>query len=96
MSTKRRFCEICNREIEAERTEEGSTTRLCVKHAEEIEKYGGEFVGKGEYGSLGKAGSLKHNFGDVNVTFQRNEEAIRKLIEDYEREVWEQKKQQRS
>jgi hypothetical protein len=96
MYMKRRFCEVCNREIEAERTEEGSTTRLCLKHAEEIKKYGGEFVGMGEYGSLGKAGSLKHNFGDVSVTWQRNLEGIRKLIEDFEREEWERKKQKGS
>lgn len=92
MSSKRRFCEICNSEIEAERIEGGSTTRLCAKHAQEIEKHGGEFIGTGEFGSLGKQGSLKHNFGDVSVTFRRNEEAKRKLIEEYERERWEKKK----
>jgi len=69
-------------------------TRLCAKHAEEIEKYGGEFIGTGEYGSLGKQESIKKNYGDVTVTWKRNEEGLNRLLDDYDREQWEQKKQQ--
>jgi hypothetical protein len=93
MTVKRRFCAVCSCAIEVERLEGDSRTRLCAKHAKEIEKYGGEFVGTGEYGSLGKAGSLKHNYGDVTVTWKRNEEGLRKLLDDYDREQWEKKEQ---
>lgn len=92
MSTKRRFCEVCQSEIEAERIEGESKTRLCAKHAHEIQKYGGEFIGTGARSSIGKTGSLKMNYGDVTVTWQRNDDGLRRLIEDFEREKWEQKK----
>src|SRR5580704_2257221 len=91
MSTKRRFCAVCNSEISAERIETDKETRLCKQHADAILKYGGEFIRTGEYASLGKKESIKHNFGDVNVTFQRNEEGLRRLLDDYDREQWERK-----
>lgn len=93
MSTKKRFCAVCQCEISAERIEADAQTRLCKEHSEAMQKYGGEFIRTGEYASLGKPGSLKHNFGDVSVTFQRNEEGLRKLLDDYDREQWERKKQ---
>jgi hypothetical protein len=94
MALKVRFCEVCRRVIEAERLESNTKTRLCLRHGEEIEKYGGEFIGTGEQGSLGKATSMKHNYGDVTVTWRRNEEGIRRLMEDYDRQEWERKRQQ--
>ena len=92
MSTKRRFCAICQGEIPAERIEANPKMRLCVKHAEEIKKYGGEFIGTGEYGSLGKRESIKKNFGDVTVSWKRNEEGLSRLLDDYDREQREQQK----
>jgi hypothetical protein len=96
MSSQRRFCAVCKGEIPAERIASVPETRLCLKHAEEIKKYGGEFIGTGEQGSLGKANSLKKNYGDVTVTWQRNDEGLERLLDDHDREQWEQKKQQGS
>jgi hypothetical protein len=79
-----RGCEICKRPLEPQRLEH-PTTRLCNEHHEAIQKYGGEFVRATHTENLGKAGSLKKNFGGVSVRMQRNEAAIARLREDYER-----------
>ena len=94
MSIKRRFCAVCQCEIPAERVEAEEQTRLCKVHAEAIQKYGGEFTRSGQYTSLGKTESLKKNYGDVTVSLCRNEEGLSRLLDDYEREQWERKKQQ--
>jgi hypothetical protein len=96
MSVKRRFCAVCKCEIPAERIETDPNTRLCAKHALEIEKHGGEFLRTGEYVSLGKPGSIKQNLGDVTVTSKRNQEGLSRLLDDYDREMWERKGQQGS
>lgn len=74
-----RPCEICNQPIEEGRAECLPDTRLCVKHARMIDKYGGEFKLTASQNSLGKAGSMKKNYGDVSVETSRNHEAMQKL-----------------
>jgi len=78
-----RTCEICGMEILAERLECVPDTNLCAKHAAEITKYGGEFIVTGVQGNIGKAGSLKKNYGDVSTFKSRNQNAINKLRQDY-------------
>jgi hypothetical protein len=85
MPVKTRACEICGQPIDPERIEVVPETRLCVKHAQMIGKYGGEFIVTGTQASLGKGGSLKKNYGDVSVEKNRNTEALRKLCEEHER-----------
>ena len=76
-------CEICKRTIDAERVEAIPETRLCVEHARMIGKYGGEFLVTATRESLGKAGSLKRNYGDIVTQKRRNQTAIDKLRHDY-------------
>ena len=76
-----RLCEICGEVIGAKRAAFLPNTRLCIVHAHEIDKLGGEFKLRAASTSLGKAGSLKKNYGDVSVTQARNHEALRKLRE---------------
>jgi ribosome-binding protein aMBF1 (putative translation factor) len=84
MPEKSRPCEICGERIDPERVDVVPETRLCVEHAKIISKYGGEFIVTGTQASLGKAGSLKKNYGDVSIEKKRNTEALRKLREEYE------------
>jgi Prokaryotic dksA/traR C4-type zinc finger len=79
-----RHCEICNKLIEEERAEAVPQTRLCIDHARAIDKYGGEFTMHGSYESTSKQGSLKKNYGGVNIMRVRNADAIEKLRRDYE------------
>ena len=81
MTTSQRRCEICDTPIDPERLEAVPETRLCVEHAREIGNYGGEFKSSLRHASLGKAGSLKKNYGDVSVTRTRNTDALHKLRE---------------
>jgi hypothetical protein len=81
---KRRPCEICAELIDPERIDVLPETRLCIKHAKMIDKYGGEFFVIGTQTNLGKSGSLKKNYGDVSIEKKRNTEALRKLREEYE------------
>jgi hypothetical protein len=83
MSTKTRPCEICTKTIEAERVEAIPETRLCVEHARQIVKYGGEFRVTATQESLGKAGSLKRNYGGISTQKTRNQTGIDKLRRDY-------------
>ncbi len=77
-----RPCEICNALIEEERLEVVPDTQLCIEHAKAIQKYGGEFTLTGSYESTSKQGSLKHNYGGVNVVKTRNSAGIEKLRAD--------------
>lgn len=79
MSSKTRPCEVCGRAIEAGRIEAIPETRLCVEHARMIGKYGGEFLVTATRESLGKAGSLKKNYGDIATHKTRNRTAIERL-----------------
>jgi hypothetical protein len=84
MSTTKRLCAVCRQEIPAERLEVVPDTWLCRRHAGEIEKYGGEFTLSARQESLGKTGSLKKNYGGVNVSKRRNQAALEKLQAEFE------------
>ena len=79
MPEKTRPCEICGQPIDPERTEVLPETRLCSEHARMIGKYGGEFLVTATRESLGKAGSLKRNYGDIVTQKRRNQTAIDEL-----------------
>jgi hypothetical protein len=64
MGQKARFCERCRAEIPAERVDALPETRVCVACSQAI---GGEFKLTLVRESLGKAGSLKKNYGGVSV-----------------------------
>ncbi len=78
-----RFCEVCKKEIDQDRLEVVPDTHLCTEHAREIQRYGGEFKVTAEQERTSKPGSLKLNYGGVSTSQTRNEEAIRKLRDDY-------------
>jgi hypothetical protein len=80
---KTRGCEICKKTIESERLESLPDTRLCSAHAEQIQKYGGEFLVTGTQRSLSKEGSFKSNPGDVTVQKRRNQVALDRLRDEY-------------
>jgi hypothetical protein len=84
MADQARLCAICRMPIAAERLEAVPETWLCREHAGMIEKYGGEFRMTVRQESLGKVGSLKKNYGGVNVRRTRNLAALEKLREEYE------------
>jgi hypothetical protein len=72
MSEKPRFCEICKAEISAERVEALPDTRRCSDCARSQEAKGNpEFDLLVSQCQLGKAGSLKKNYGDVTVQKRR-------------------------
>lgn len=78
-----RFCEICKAEIEPERAAHVPDTRLCGRHAREIETLGGEFLTIATHERTSKQGSLKHNYGGVATTRKRNSKAMEQLREQY-------------
>lgn len=79
MPLKTRPCEICKRLIEVERVEAIPETRLCGEHARAILRFGGEFIVTSTTESLGKAGSLKRNYGGITTQKTRNATALAKL-----------------
>ena len=80
-----RVCEICREAIDEERCEGLPDTRLCMKHAEEIQQYGGEFRIVSQQERTSKAGSLKINYGGVATRKERNDEAMRRLRDAWHR-----------
>jgi hypothetical protein len=84
MPIKTRPCEICRGLIEPERVEAIPETRLCTKHAKMIAKYGGEFTLSSTQESLGKAGSLKRNYGGITPSMSRNTKAVEALRREHE------------
>lgn len=80
-----RRCEICKRPIEAERVEAIGDTRLCLEHARQIARFGGEFILTATQERTSKAGSLKRNYGGIATEKVRNQEAIDGLRDEYER-----------
>ena len=78
-----RGCEICKQLIDSERAECLPMTRLCIKHAQEIEKLGGEFRLCIADEVTSKRGSLKKNYGGVTISQHRNHQALRKLRDAY-------------
>lgn len=77
-----RICEVCKRPIEPERLEIPET-RLCGRHAREIDKYGGEFLTRSYQERTSKAGSLKLNYGGVHVSRRRNVAGIQRLRDEF-------------
>lgn len=78
-----RPCEICGVMIDPERAEVLPETRLCTEHAKQIQKYGGEFTITSFQETTSKVGSLKKNYGGVNVSRRRNTDAVEKLKQDF-------------
>lgn len=74
---KTRPCQRCGETIPAERIEALPETRLCLACSQTV---GGEFQHSFSQESIGKTGSLKKNYGGINVTksrkkIERTEEA---------------------
>jgi hypothetical protein len=63
-----RFCERCNARIPPARVKALPGTWLCIECSAEV---GGDFVYIVKQENLGKAGSLKLNYGGVTVTKKR-------------------------
>jgi reverse gyrase len=68
MSVTARPCARCGGEIPEERIEALPETRICVACSREI---GGEFEVRVIWEHLGKAGSLKKNYGGISVEKRR-------------------------
>ena len=81
-----RRCHVCKSEIDPDRIEAIPATRLCVRHGKEIQKFGGEFKLSASQERTSKQGSLKLNYGGISTTTARNEIAMEKLLDEYERE----------
>ena len=64
MAVKPRPCQRCNAPIPLERLEALPETRLCVKCSTAI---GGEFEVTAAPENIGKAGSLKKNYGGLTI-----------------------------
>lgn len=65
-----------------------AATRLCAKHGREIEQYGGEFTLTAAQERTSKQGSLKLNYGGISTALSRNNEALGKLLDEYERQQY--------
>lgn len=65
---EKRTCERCDAEIPPARVKALPGTWLCLECSEEV---GGDFIYIAKQENLGKAGSLKLNYGGVTVTKQR-------------------------
>ena len=85
MPIKTRPCEICRELIEPERVEAIPETRLCTEHARQIQKHGGEFLVTAQHERTSKPGSMKRNYGGVDIQKQRNTTALDRLRAEYER-----------
>ena len=90
MADNVRYCEVCSCQIEPDRLDAVSNTRLCTKHAQEILKYGGEFTGTGSHDNVGRG--IKILTAGVTVIFQRNDEAMQKLKDAYAEAQWDKEK----
>lgn len=82
-----RRCMVCKLEIDSDRAEALPATRLCTEHGREIEKYGGEFTVRASQERTSKAGSLKLNYGGITTISTRNEQALNRLLDDYEKRL---------
>lgn len=89
-----RKCEICREWIPEERVKANPRSNLCIKHAEEIVRYGGEFRTEVTAKSTAKGGTMKHNQNDVTTRMIPNREAIEKLQRDYVEEQFGGQRQQ--
>jgi hypothetical protein len=85
MTMSQRFCEICHQPIDEERAEALPATMLCMEHAVEARKYGGEFLLATKTEVTSKQGSLKKNYGGISTSQRRNTKAMDKLRDEYRR-----------
>jgi hypothetical protein len=67
-SDEPRWCERCSTPIPAARVNALPATLLCIACSEEV---GGDFIYTAKQENLGKAGSLKLNYGGVSITKRR-------------------------
>ena len=65
---EKRTCERCDAEIPPARVKVLPGTWLCIECSQEV---GGDFVLIAKQENLGKAGSLKLNYGGVSIKKQR-------------------------
>ena len=65
---EQRLCERCNAVIPAARVKAIPGTWLCIECSAEV---GGDFQYTATQENLGKAGSLKLNYGGVKITKKR-------------------------
>src|SRR5262249_4806224 len=65
---EKRLCERCNTEIPAARVRAIPGTWLCIECSQEV---GGDFVYTATQQNLGKAGSMKLNYGGVTISKKR-------------------------
>ena len=79
-------CIVCKSEIDSDRMHAIPATRLCVEHGKEIQDFGGEFIMTASQERTSKQGSLKLNYGGVSTTNVRNEDALNRLLDEYERQ----------
>jgi len=70
MATKIRWCQRCRAEIPQARLEALPETRLCIECSKKV---GGEFEVSFVEENLAKGGSLKKNYGSVNIQKTRRE-----------------------
>jgi hypothetical protein len=68
MSDEQRTCERCDAVIPAERVKAIPATWLCIECSEEV---GGDFQYTATQENLGKAGSMKLNYGGVKISKKR-------------------------
>jgi hypothetical protein len=66
--SKSRPCQRCQAEIPAQRLEALPETRLCVRCSQDV---GSDFEVSVSQENVGKTGSLKKNYGGVNVQKRR-------------------------
>ncbi len=84
-----RYCMVCKIEIEADRIEAIPRTRLCTRHGREIEQFGGEFRLTATQERTSKKGSLKLNYGGISTNLERNTDAMDQMLDEYERQQFE-------
>ncbi len=84
-----RLCIVCKQPIEDERIDAIPATKLCAAHGEEIEAFGGEFKVSASQERTSKQGSMKMNYGGISTSSVRNDEALERLLDDYERRQFE-------
>ena len=70
MTDETRTCELCGEVIPPARVKAIPGTWLCIECSEEV---GGDFVLIAKQENLGKAGSLKLNYGGVSITKKRRQ-----------------------
>ena len=79
-----RRCYVCKTEIDFERIQAMPETRLCKRHGQEIEPYGGEFLRTASQERTSKQGSLKLNYGGISLVTTRNQAGMDRLKEAFE------------